>query len=154
MPLWKYFIKWQRRCWIASIIVPVRIQTSPTPQTCNYEVSDARRTLCKYYKVPFIPCDVQFDDNEHIRRHVGVPEEESQYLTQDTIGRPKIDMYLIIIHILLRKFWKNKQMNNSHVKNITFSRKDARERAICTKLSRSNKIDFFHTFEVRWTICT
>ena len=53
---------------IVSIVVPVRIQTSPTPQTCNYEVSDARRTLCKYYKVPFIPCDVQFDDKEHIRQ--------------------------------------------------------------------------------------
>ena len=53
---------------IASIVVPVRIQTSPTPQTCNYEVSDAKRTLCKYYKVSVIPCDVQFDDKEHIRQ--------------------------------------------------------------------------------------
>ena len=44
---------------------------------------------------------------------------------------------------------KKKQMNSSHVKNIAFSRKDARERVICTKLSRSNKVDFFHAFEVR-----
>jgi len=34
-------------------------------------------------------------------------------------------------------------------KNIAFSRKDARERAICTKLSRSKILDFFHAFEVR-----
>ena len=47
-----------------------------------------------------------------------------------------------------------KQMNSSHVKNIAFSRKDAKERVICTKLSRSKRVDFFHAFEVRWTIFT
>ena len=44
---------------------------------------------------------------------------------------------------------KKKQMNSSHVKNIVFSRKDARERVICRNLSRSKRVDFFDVFEVR-----
>ena len=36
-----------------------------------------------------------------------------------------------------------------HEKNFAFSKKDAKERVICTKLSRSKRVDFFHTFEVR-----
>jgi len=40
-------------------------------------------------------------------------------------------------------------MNSFHIKNIAFSRKDAREQAICTKLGRSKNSDFLKAFEVR-----
>ena len=38
-------------------------------------------------------------------------------------------------------------MNIFHVKNTAFSKKDARERAICTKLGRSKNSDFLKVFE-------
>jgi len=40
-------------------------------------------------------------------------------------------------------------MSDFHVKNTAFSRKDARERAICTKLGRSKNSDFLNAFEVK-----